>query len=235
LAPTVKQRVLVVEDDARMLDLLCKGLREVGHTPMPASDGNAALDLMMELDFDSVILDIGLPGKDGLAVADALRATKRTPILMLTARDSEEDILRGFQFGADDYLTKPFSFREMLARLNVIGRNASRHEATSLSLDPARMIVYREHRAIQLTRSEYLLLATLHAAAGRSVDRRTLMGVVWADQPHVGSNALDVLVNALRGKIDAPTMTPMLLTVRGTGYRLRTTGADAKWDQGGGQ
>ena len=95
--PRLQQRVLVVEDDARMLDLLCQGLREVGHTAMPASDGNVALDLALRLDFDSVVLDIGLPGKDGLLVANALRAVKRTPILMLTARDSEEDLLRGFQ------------------------------------------------------------------------------------------------------------------------------------------
>ena len=161
--PRLQQRVLVVEDDARMLDLLCQGLREVGHTAMPASDGNVALDLALRLDFDSVVLDIGLPGKDGLLVANALRAVKRTPILMLTARDSEEDLLRGFQCGADDYLTKPFSFRELLARLKVLGRTPQRQDVSQLSFNPVRRIVYREQKAIQLTRSEYLLLAALHA------------------------------------------------------------------------
>ena len=225
--PRLQQRVLVVEDDVRMLDLLCQGLREVGHTAMPASDGNVALDLALRLDFDSVVLDVGLPGKDGLVVANALRAIKRTPILMLTARDSEEDLLRGFQCGADDYLTKPFSFRELVARLHVLGRTSHRQHFSSLSLDPARRLVYREQRAIQLTRSEYLLLAALHAGAGGSVDRRTLMHEVWGDQPNIAPNALDVLVNALRGKLDAPPSPPLLVTVRGLGYRLRTTSTDA--------
>jgi len=105
-----KQRVLVVEDDPRMLSLICQGLRDVGHTPMPASDGEAGLDLAMRLTFDSIILDVGLPARDGCSVARAIRSHAKVPILMLTARDGEEDIVRGFDHGADDYLTKPFSF-----------------------------------------------------------------------------------------------------------------------------
>ena len=132
-----------------------------------------------------------------------------------------------FKCGADDYLTKPFSFRELLARLKVLGRTPQRQDVSQLSFNPVRRIVYREQKAIQLTRSEYLLLAALHAGFGHSVDRRTLMHEVWGDQPNIAANALDVLVNALRGKLDAPPSPPLLVTVRGTGYRLRTAHPDA--------
>jgi DNA-binding response OmpR family regulator len=216
-----KQRVLVVEDDPRMLALVCQGLREIGHTPMPASDGETGLDLAMKLTFDSVILDIGLPARDGYSVALAIRSRSNVPILMLTARDSEEEILRGFDHGADDYMTKPFSFRELLARLDALGRAASRQASKGLRMDPARLLVYRDDLPIQLTRTEYLLLAALHQRFDSSVDRRSLMEAVWEDPRVVSGNALDVLVNALRAKLDGPFPTKLLVTVRGVGYRLQ--------------
>jgi DNA-binding response OmpR family regulator len=225
---SLKQRVLVVEDDARMLALLCQGLREVGHTPMPASDGEVGLDLAMSLDFDSIILDIGLPARDGYSVARAIRSHRRVPILMLTARDGEEEILRGFEHGADDYLTKPFSFRELLARLNVLNRAAGRQASTGLRVDPARLLIYRDEIAIQLTRSEYLLLAALHQRCDSTVDRQSLMEAVWENPRGISANALEVLVNALRAKLDAPFPVKLLLTVRGAGYRLQSSKADPR-------
>jgi len=228
-----KQRVLVVEDDPRMLALVCQGLREVGHTPMPASDGDAGLDLAMKLTFDSIILDIGLPVRDGYSVARAIRSHLSVPILMLTARDGEEEILRGFDHGADDYLTKPFSFRELLARLDVLGRTASRHATNGLHFDPLRLLVHRNEKPIQLTRSEYLLLAELHRRSGSTADRQSLMEAVW-ENPHViSANSLEVLVNGLRVKLDGGFPTKLLLTVRGVGYRLQPSlESSAKADPG---
>jgi DNA-binding response OmpR family regulator len=217
--------VLVVEDDARMLALVCQGLREVGHTPMPASDGEAGLELAMRLTFDSIVLDLGLPARDGCSVARAIKSHRPVPILMLTARDGEEDILRGFDHGADDYLTKPFSFRELLARLDSLGRAAARHTAR-LRVDPARQLVYRNEVPIQLTRNEYLLLAALHRHSGSPVDRHTLMEAVWQDPRVISANALEVLVNALRAKFDTPFPTKLLVTVRGVGYRLQSSADD---------
>jgi DNA-binding response OmpR family regulator len=215
----IKQRVLVVEDDPRMLELVCKGLREVGHTPMPAPDGNAGLELAMNFDFHSVILDIGLPGRDGYSLAQALRKKKQIPILMLTARDSEEDVIRGFDFGADDYLTKPFSFRELLARLDILGRLYPRYDEPPLVLDYARRIVHRSGTPIQLTRSEFLLLAALHLQSGEVIERQALMRAVWGAQAGL-ANSLDVLVNSLRSKLDAPYSLKTIMTVRGVGYKL---------------
>jgi two-component system, OmpR family, copper resistance phosphate regulon response regulator CusR len=205
-----------------MLDLVCNGLREVGHTAMPASDGEVGLKLAMTHAFDSIVLDIGLPIHDGYSVARSIRARASIPILMLTARDREEDILRGFDHGADDYLTKPFSFRELLARLNVLARTGARFRPEELRLDASRLVVHRDRTSIQLTRNEYLLLAALHHYAGSPVDRHTLMKAVWGSLEATSDNALEVLVNGLRAKMDAPYSNKLLLTVRGVGYCLLT-------------
>ena len=228
LAP--KQRVLVVEDDRRMLELVCNGLREAGHTPMAASDGEAALELAMKFSFDSIILDIGLPVRDGYSVASCIRAAKSVPILMLTARDGEDDILRGFDHGADDYLTKPFSFRELLARLNVLSRTVDRCRDSEIRLDASRLVVHRDQVAIQLTRNEYLLLKALYLHLGSAVDRHVLRKAIWGSLEEVSGNALEVLVNGLRLKIDAPFPNKLLITVRGVGYRLLTNPAEQTSD-----
>ncbi len=218
---SVKQRVLVVEDDPRMLALVCQGLREVGHTAMPASDGESGLELALGLAFDSIILDVGLPIRDGYSVAAAIRSQRSVPILMLTARDREEEILRGFDHGADDYLTKPFSFRELLARLDVLGRTATRRAISGLRLDHAKLVVYRDGHAIQLTRTEFLLLAVLYRYSGLPVEREALMEAVWDDPHAISPNALEVLVNALRSKLDGEFREKLVVTVRGVGYRLQ--------------
>ncbi len=218
-------RVLAIEDDERMRDLLCRGLREAGHAAMPAPDGRVGLDLALEFDFDAVVLDIGLPFRDGFALARSLRAQCRAaPILMLTARDAEEDVLRGFDAGADDYLTKPFSFRELLARLQSLARRAARRDAAAeLTLDGARLAAVRDGQSIPLSRAEYLLLACLMENMGAVTPRERLVEVVWGGERAVSPNALDVLVNALRGKLEAGGEARAIATVRGLGYRLQTT------------
>jgi len=213
--------ILVIEDDARLLDLLCQGMRELGHTVMPASDGETGQELALEFDFDVIVLDIGLPCRDGYEVTQALRSLNRSvPILMLTARDAEDDIIRGFDTGADDYLLKPFSFPELIARLQGLTRLSRRRQVLPLTLDNVRLIAIREGSTIQLTRTEFLLLQLLVEKAGSNVTRHELVQAIWASSHGVQSNTLDVLVNALRSKLDNPFKTKMILTVRGVGYRL---------------
>jgi DNA-binding response OmpR family regulator len=214
-------RILVVEDDIRMLELLCRGLREAGHAVMPAPDGEAALELATRLDFDALVLDVGLPHRDGFAVTLALRAENPSVgIIILTARDSEDDVVRGLDLGADDYLVKPFSFPELIARLQALHRTRSFGRYTALKFDPARLTVLRDNITIELTRTEYLLLRSLTQAEGTTVTRLRLMESIWGNANLVPSNSLDVLVNGLRAKVDAPFDLKLISTVRGVGYRL---------------
>jgi DNA-binding response OmpR family regulator len=222
MTATTKLRILIIEDDPRMLELLCKGLREEGHTTVPAPDGDTGLDLALRHDFDAILLDLGLPGRDGIDIALTLRAAnKRAFIVMVTARDTEDDVIRGLDSGADHYLVKPFSFAEMLARLNGLTRATRRSgPGSSLQLDPVRLTVRRGNKVIHLTRSEYLLLSALHQRTGETVLRQTLIEVIWSSEP-AGPNALDVLVNSLRTKFDAPYPHKSILTARGVGYSLQ--------------
>lgn len=216
-------RVLVVEDDERMLDLLCRGLRDFGHTAMPARDGAAGFDLAMVCAFDVVVLDVALPILDGCQVARTLREKRRAvPILMLTARDAEDDIIRGLQAGADDYLLKPFSFPELVARLHMLSRTAAQRSGNlGLRLDPSRLAATRGLTSIPLTRTEFSLLSVLHGRAGTAVSRQALIETIWQEQGTNKANALDVLINALRNKVDGPFPHKLIETIRGFGYRLR--------------
>jgi DNA-binding response OmpR family regulator len=220
---TFQQRVLVVEDDPRMLELLCKGLREVGHSAVPASDGEVGLELAMNHEFDAIVLDLGLPLRDGLEIVLALRRHNReTPVLVVTARDAEDDVIRGLESGADHYLVKPFSFPELLARLNGLVRSPCRNRADSqLLLNPLRLTALRDGKVIPLTRSEYLLLSTLRDYACQPVSRQLLTKAVWGNGL-IDSNTLDVLVNSLRSKFDGPFANKRILTVRGVGYVLQS-------------
>jgi DNA-binding response OmpR family regulator len=222
MTATNKLRILIIEDDPRMLELLCKGLREEGHTTVPAPDGDTGLDLALRHDFDAILLDLGLPGRDGIDIALTLRAeNKRAFILMVTARDAEDDVIRGLDSGADHYLVKPFSFAEMLARLKGLTRATPRSApSSSLALDPVRLTVRRGNKVINLTRSEYLLFSALHRRTGETVIRQTLIEFIWGSDP-ISPNALDVLVNSLRTKFDAPYEHKSILTVRGVGYSLQ--------------
>lgn len=220
-------RILIIEDELRMLELLRKGLYESGYTVMTAADGETGLEIALAHEFNAIVLDIGLPRRDGYSVAQALRAhSKATPILMLTARDAEDDIIRGLELGADDYMTKPFSFPELVARLQSITRplrdqTAIKIEAGDLVVDPMRHSVTRGNASIDLTRTEFALLGRLARSAGGCVSREALYESIWGSDPNIGPGALDVLVSAVRRKIDAPFKHKLIRTVRGAGYLLK--------------
>ena len=227
-------RILVVEDEPRMLELLRRGLYERDFTVMTAGDGETGLDLAVAHEFDSIVLDIGLPRLDGYGLMQALHARGRTmPVLMLTARDAEDDIIRGLDLGADDYLTKPFCFAELVARLHSITRHP-RHdrsaaiEAGNVVVDPIRHSVTREAKRIDLTRLEFLLLVCLLRRAGECVQRQTLIDFIWGANHTVGASALDVLVNSLRAKIDTPFDKRTIGTVRGAGYIFKSCAPGAE-------
>jgi DNA-binding response OmpR family regulator len=219
--------ILVIEDEPRMLELLRKGLYECGYAVMTAADGETGLEIATAYQFDAIVLDIGLPRLDGYALMRTFRTRGRlTPVLMLTARDTEDDMIRGLDLGADDYLTKPFSFAELVARLQSITRpqrcaGDGTIEAGNLVIDPIRHSVMRSSRSVDLTRHEFQLLTCLVRRAGQCVPRQTLMEFVWGVDCGVRSSALDVLVNSLRAKIDAPYPDKLIGTVRGTGYVFR--------------
>jgi DNA-binding response OmpR family regulator len=224
-------RTLIVEDEPRMLELLRKGLHEHGFTVMTAPDGETGLEIATAHAFDAVVLDIGLPRMDGYKVMQALRARARmTPVLMLTARDKEDDIIRGLDLGADDYLTKPFSFPELVARLLSISRRPREKadatiEAGDVVVDLLRHSVTRNRQSIDLTRLEFLLLACLVRQADQCVPRQMVMDSVWGPHHPAGPSTLDVLVNSLRAKFDAPYRNKLIGTVRGSGYIFKPESA----------
>jgi two-component system response regulator MprA len=220
-------RILVVEDERRMADLLRQGLTEEGHSVTIASDGREGLQLGESDSFDLIILDVMLPRLDGLAVTRRLRANQnRTPVLMLTARDASKDIVAGLNVGADDYLTKPFSFEVLFARVRAVGRRgpiaqAVKLQVSDLTLNQASRAVRRNERDISLTRTEYAILELLMRHAGRVLSRDTLIETVWGGNADIESNTLDAFVRLLRNKIEMPGEPRLLHTVRGVGYSLR--------------
>lgn len=220
-------KLLIVEDERRMVDLLRKGLTEEGHTVACAFDGAEGLSLAKDYEFDIIILDVMMPKLSGYEMAKKLRAEKvRTPILMLTARDSVPDIVQGLDLGADDYMTKPFSFDELVARLRAVKRRALAAGAThlrvaDLTLDPASRDVTRGEERVSLTRTEYSLLERLMYRAGKVVTRRSLIESVWGFDREIEENTLDAFMRLLRNKIDPPGRPKLIHTVRGVGYIIR--------------
>lgn len=220
-------KLLIVEDEKRMADLLRKGLTEEGHTVACAADGAEGLSLAKAYDFDVIILDIMMPKLSGYELAKRLRAERvATPILMLTARDSVPDIVRGLDLGADDYMTKPFSFDELVARLRAVQRRALAARETcvrvgDLVLDPASREVQRSEQRISLTRTEYNLLERLIYRAGKVVPRRSLIEAVWGFDREIEENTLDAFMHLLRNKVDPPGRPKLIHTVRGVGYMIR--------------
>jgi DNA-binding response OmpR family regulator len=219
--------ILVVEDEAKIAAFVQQGLEETGYHVTVARDGEAGLLEAQFNNYDLVILDVMLPKLDGIAVARKLRAARKaTPILMLTARDSEKDKILGLDVGADDYLTKPFSFGEFLARVRALLRRdtltrASVMQVGDLEVDTAAKRVRRGGQAVELSAREYALLEYLVHHAGQVVTRDLLAENVWSDTD-VESNVIDVYIRYLRQKIDAPFGAPLLHTVRGLGYTLRS-------------
>ena len=210
-----------------MADLLRKGLTEEGHTASCASDGAEGLAMAKSYEFDVIILDVMMPKLNGYEMAKRLRTEKvRTPILMLTAKDSVPDIVKGLDLGADDYLTKPFSFEELLARLRAVKRRAlvaqdPHLRIGDLCLDPASREVLRGETRLTLTKTEYNLLERLMYRAGKVVSRRSLIEAVWGFDRDIEENTLDAFMHLLRNKIDLPGRPRLIHTVRGVGYTIR--------------
>jgi two-component system, OmpR family, copper resistance phosphate regulon response regulator CusR len=214
-------KLLVVEDERRMLELLRRGLSEEGHTVSCAADGTEGLQLVRDHDFDLVILDVMMPKMDGFELARSMRVENNlTPVLMLTARDSVPDIVHGLDLGADDYMTKPFSFDELLLRLRAVRRAAvtprkTRLQVGDLFLDISTRKATRDGRRISLTRTEYQLLERLMLHPGEVVPRELLIA---ASGREMGSNSLDAFMRLLRQKIDCDDRQKLIHTVRGVGY-----------------
>jgi DNA-binding response OmpR family regulator len=219
--------ILIAEDEERMADLLHSALTEEGHHATVAKDGASALEIARAGTFDVIVLDIMLPVLSGFEVAQRLReAHNRTPLLMLTARDTEKDIVHALDLGADDYMTKPFSFAVLLARIRAISRRGEisqpvRLEAADLNLNTSTREVSRANRRIPLTPREYSLLELLLRHKGRVVTRARILEAVWGFDSSIEENTLDVFIRLLRNKIEAPGGIKLIHTVRGVGYSLR--------------
>jgi two-component system OmpR family response regulator len=224
-------RVLVVEDTERMAELLRRGFREEGYAIDVVGSGEDAVWMATENPYDAIVLDVMLPDFDGFEVCRRLReAEKWAPVLMLTARDAVPDRVEGLDAGADDYLTKPFAFTELLARLRAVIRRGP-HErppllaVQDLTLDPATKEVRRGDQPISLTAKEFSLLEYFMRHPGEAITRTRLIDHVWDFAYDGNSNVVEVYVRYLREKIDRPFGRESLETVRGVGYRLRDEGA----------
>ena len=219
-------RVLLVEDDSRIARFVAKGLREQAYAVDIATNGDDALYQADINTYDLIILDVMLPGRDGFEVCRELRKSgKRMPILMLTARDAVEDRITGLDHGADDYLTKPFEFRELLARLRALMRRSGELRlpkivVADLVLDTAAQTISRAGRNIPLTAKEYALVEFLARNVGRVVGRAEIAEHVWDETFDPFSNLIEVYINRLRRKIDAGSAHPLVHTRRGAGYVL---------------
>jgi DNA-binding response OmpR family regulator len=219
-------RVLLIEDDRKAARLLSKGLQEEGFVVDVASTGEDGEEQAALNEYDVVILDWLLPGRDGLAVCRALRASgNATPILMLTARDSVADRVSGLGTGADDYLTKPFALDELLARIQALLRRSRSVQpvvlrVADLTLDPVTRRVSRGSAVVTLTPKEYAILEVLMRNVGQVVSRTRLAERVWDEASEVLDNLVDAHVSHLRKKVDREASVPLIHTIRGVGYRL---------------
>ena len=230
----MSKRILIVEDEKNIVDILSFNLNKEGYETLEAYDGEAGLQLALEQNPDLILLDLMLPKMDGFDVCRNLRKENRsTPVIMLTAREEETDKVLGLELGADDYITKPFSMRELLARVKAnIRRNemvsgapapaasGSRIELGRIVIDPDQMMVYKDERPLDLTQREYELVKFLAAQPGKVFSREALMEHVWNYEGYVGDvRAVDVAVRRLREKVeDDPASPQFVVTRRGLGY-----------------
>ena len=226
-------RILLAEDDRQLRESIARGLREASYAVDEAPDGERALFLAAVNEYDAIILDIVLPGRDGLEVCRQIRRKgSHTPILMLTARDTVDDKIIGLDAGADDYLTKPFDFGELLARLRALVRRKGdvlpgELAVADLVVDTRRHSARRGRREITLTTKEYALLEHLVRNAGRIVTRAEINAHVWDDNHDPFSNLIDVYVSRLRRKVDGGERVALISTRRGVGYMLSAPVAGA--------
>ncbi len=226
-------KILVVEDELKTAGYLYNGLTEQGCTVDLAHNGLDAQHLALEYDYDVIVLDQMLPGLDGLSVLRSLRAVKQTPVIMLTARDRIEDRVQGLRAGADDYLIKPFSFLELLARLQALDRRGRKLESAQLrvgdlSIDLLTRKVFRDGRRIDLTAKEFTLLTVLARHQGEVLSKTSIVEMVWDINFDTTTNVVEVGIKRLRLKIDAPFRTQLLHTIRGMGYVLEERAAETK-------
>lgn len=220
-------RILVIEDERKVAEFIRNGLVEEGYAVDASFDGDAGFELASSGEYDAILLDVMLPRVDGVTLCAGLRAAGcDTPILMLTAKDAVSDKVRGLDAGADDYLTKPFAFEELLARIRALLRKKYQHQATRLAvddlvLDTATHTVTRAGEAIPLSVKEYALLEYLMRNAGSVVTRTMISEHVWDISFETFTNVIDVYISYLRNKIDRGRPRALIQTVRGRGYTLR--------------
>ena len=218
--------VLLIEDETKVVDFISKGLDEEGYTVTAAYNGKQGLDLLKAHKYDIVLLDLMIPEIDGLKVLRNMRAWGiNTPVLIITAKSSKEDVVRGLDTGSDDYLTKPFSFEELLARIRALLRRSAAREShtlkySELTLDPYSRVLSRGSKEAELTEKEFLLLELMIKNSERPISRREMAEYVWQNVTD-STNIVDVYINFLRKKIESVTPKKYIQTVRGIGYILK--------------
>jgi len=231
-------RVLIVEDDQRVADFLRRGLAAEGHFCVLAHDGHEGLKLGMEGDFDMILLDLMLPGLHGHEVCQQLRMNRvHTPLMILTAMDSVEDVIDGLRLGADDYMTKPFSFDELLARMDSVARRSASRRTEDASLhaghvtfDRDSLLVEVDGEPVKMTAKEMAILELFMSNPGKLFSRERILNNVWGLNMDPMTNVVDVYIGKLRKKIDREDGDSMIETVRGLGYRFAASADDAAED-----
>ena len=218
-------KVLIVEDEHKVIDYLRSGLTEQGWVVDVATDGEEGAYMAIEYDFDVIVLDVMLPKLDGFAVLRTLRAQKQTPVIMLTARDRVDDRVHGLRDGADDYLTKPFSFLELVERLRALTRRARSQESTLISIGDLRVDLIsrraiRDGARLDLTAKEFQLLSVLARRHGEILSKTLITELVWDVNFESNTNVVETAIKRLRAKVDGPFATKLLHTIRGMGYVL---------------
>src|SRR5436190_33712 len=222
-------RILIIEDEKKTTAYMDKSPREAGFQVTTASDGEAGLNLALAKTFDLFIIDVMLPKRDGWSIVATLkRKDVRTPILLLTARDSVRDRVKGLELGADDYLVKPFAFSELLARVRSVLRRSQSGQVREhlhihdLEIDTRKYKACRSGTPLHLTSKEFLLLAHLVRRAGEAVSRNEIANQIWDIDFPINTNVVDVMVRRLRAKVDDPFKEKLVRTIRGVGYGLKS-------------
>ncbi|MCF7531243.1 heavy metal response regulator transcription factor [Pseudomonas petrae] len=224
-------RVLIIEDEEKTADYLHRGLTEQGYTTDVAREGIEGLHMALESEYAVIILDVMLPGLDGYGVLRALRARKQTPVIMLTARENVDDRIRGLREGADDYLGKPFSFLELVARLQALTRRSGGHEPVQISvadlwIDLISRKATRAGLRLDLTAKEFSLLSVLARRQGEILSKTSIAEMVWDVNFDSDANVVEVAIKRLRAKLDGPFEQKLLHTIRGMGYVLESRRVD---------